>query len=86
MDKDDEKKIKIRAYLDVFGSDNGRIVLKHLKILTKFNWAFVPNTTGNIDPLEVMRQEGMRSVIIHIEMMLKKDPDEKKGITNEPRE
>jgi hypothetical protein len=37
---------------------------------------------GHIDPLEMARQEGQRSVVIHIETMLKKDPNEKKGIKN----
>ena len=54
-----------------------------MKKLAKYNIAYVPAVTGVIDPLEIMRQEGMRSVIIHIEMMLRKKPDEVKGIQNE---
>ncbi len=70
-----------------FGTKHGKRTLEHLKRLTRFNIATVPlDSTGRIDPLEVMRQEGMRSVIIHIETMLKKDPDEVKGIENERRD
>ena len=87
MDKDDEKKIKIRAYLDVFGSDNGRIVKEDLEKRSGYKISRIPRgLDGHIDPLEMARQEGQRSVSVHIETMLKKDPDEEKGITNEPRE
>lgn len=73
-----------RDYKETYGTPGGKRVLDHMKILTKFNIATVPNDhTGRIDPYEVMRQEGMRSVIIHIETMLKKKPDEVKGIQNE---
>jgi hypothetical protein len=56
-----------------------------MKACACFNIAKVPiDNLGRIDPYEAMRQEGIRSVIINIEMMLNKDPDETKGIQNEP--
>lgn len=71
-------------YQQCFGSEHGKRVLGHLKKLAMFNVAVVPRgADGKIDALEVMRQEGMRSVIIHIENQLKKDPNEVKGISND---
>ena len=71
-------------YQQCFGTEHGKHTLEHLKKMAKFNVAIVPHgMDGKIDVLEVMRQEGMRSVIIHIENQLKKDPNEVKGISNE---
>ncbi len=78
MAKQDQKTID---YKQCFGSEHGKRTLEHLKKLTKFNIAIIPcDNMGRIDPLEVMRQEGMRSVIIHIENMIKADPNQEKGI------
>ena len=83
MSEDDKARQLVIDYKQTFLCPHGKRVLDHIKACAKFNIAFVPDRTGVIDPLEVMRQEGMRSVIINIEMMLKKDPDETKGIQNE---
>ncbi len=74
-------------YKECFGTVHGKGTLEHLKRLTRFNSVEIPHDlTGRIDPLAMARNEGMRSVIIHIKMMLKKDPDEVKGIDNERRD
>ena len=84
LTEDQQAQQLARDYKETFGTPGGKRVLDHMKILTKFNIAAVPNDfTGRIDSYEVMRQEGMRSVIIHVEMMLRKKPDETKGIQNE---
>ena len=83
MDENDEKKIKIMAYLDVFGSENGKIVKNDIDTLSGYHISRIPRgLDGHIDPLEMARQIGQRSVSVHIETMLKKDPNEKKGIRN----
>jgi len=84
MNEDQQAQQLVRDYKATFGADAGKRVLAHMKLMAKYNIASVPNDNmGRIDPYEVMRQEGMRSVIIHIETMLRKKPDEVKGIQNE---
>ena len=84
MDENDEARQLIIDYKQTFLGPHGKRVLEHMKACACFNIAKVPvDNLGRIDPLEVMRQEGMRSVIINIEMMLNTDPDERKGIQNE---
>jgi hypothetical protein len=81
MDKNDEKKQLIGDYRNTFGSEEGKRVLANLKSGARYNVAMVPKGhDGHIDIHEMMRQEGKRSMIIHIETMLNKDPYEKKGI------
>ena len=83
LTEDQQAQQLARDYKETFGSEGGKRVLDHMKLLAKYNIAYVPAVTGVIDPLEIMRQEGMRSVIIHIEMYLNKKSDEVKGIQNE---
>ena len=84
MTEDEQAQQLVMDYKETFLSEHGKKVLVHMKKLARFNVATVPNDfTGRIDPLEVMRQEGMRNVIIHIETMLNKKPGESKGIQNE---
>ncbi len=85
MDKDDEKKIKIRAYLDVFGTDNGKLVLADLKTRADFDYikAQPVGNDNHTDIYQVMHREGKRSIVAYIVGMLKKDPNEQKGIKNE---
>lgn len=74
----------VMSYKQTFLGEHGKRVLDHLKICSCFNIAKIPNDNiGRIDPYEVMRQEGMRSVIINIETMLNMKPDEDRGIQNE---
>ena len=62
-------------YKETFGSVHGRWVLDNLKMLSHFNTAFVPKgNDGHVDAFEMCREEGKRSVIVHIERMLNKDP------------
>ncbi len=70
----DENMKLLIAYKDVFSSPNGKKVLESLKIFAGYNTATMPFTDGGaIDPLAVMRNEGKRAVLIHIETMLNKD-------------
>lgn len=84
MDRDEEKVQNVIDYHETFGSEHGKRCLEHLKKKAKFNASAIPkDNRGCTDPYEMMRQEGQRSVIVHIELMLKKDPYEKKGIKND---
>lgn len=81
MDRDDKKKQLIHDYRETFGSESGKRVFEHLKQCAKFNVAYLPkDNQGRTDIYEMMRQNGKRAVITHIELMLTKDPYEKKGI------
>jgi len=85
MTEDEQAQQLVVDYKQTFKSERGGNVLAHMKKLARFNIATVPcDNIGRIDPLEVMRQEGMRNVIVHIETMLNKEPGESKGIQNEP--
>jgi hypothetical protein len=84
MNEDEKARSLALDYKQTYGTDSGKRVYEHMKRMTNFNIGVVPlDNNGKIDPYEVMRQEGMRSVIIGIETMLNKDPDEVKGIQNE---
>ena len=84
MTEDEQAQQLVIDYKQTFLGEHGVKVLAHMKKLARFNVATVPcDNFGRIDPLEVMRQEGMRNVIIHIETMLNKEPGESKGIQNE---
>ena len=66
-------------YQNTFDSEMGRRVLADLKKLSKLNSSFVPiDNEGRIDPLQLMRNEGQRSVLVHIYTKLGKDPFEVK--------
>jgi hypothetical protein len=81
---DDEARQLVIDYKRTYGTKAGKRVLSHMKAIAKFNIAFVPlDNIGRIDTSEIMRQEGARSVIIHIESMLNTDPNEEKGMQNE---
>jgi hypothetical protein len=84
MTEDEKAQQLVDDYKQTFLSESGMRVLEHMKKLGKFNIAYVPtDTLGRIDPMEVMRYEGSRCIIIHIETMLNKKPGESKGIQNE---
>jgi hypothetical protein len=76
-DKDDKLEQLIRDYTDVFGSVQGQRVWDNLCKLTQYKIVRVRrDNLGRIDPYEVCRQEGIRSVMLHIDTMLKKgSPD-----------
>ena len=81
---DDEHQQMVMDYLNTFESEHGKRVLTHLKKLAKYNVAHVPkDNTGKIDPLAMARNEGQRSVIVHIEVMLAKDLNEERGMKHE---
>jgi len=78
-DRDQEAKQLIMDYRFTFGSDEGKRVLADIERLAKFNLSIVPlDQQGRIDPMAVMRNEGQRSVLVHIYRKLKQDPNEKK--------
>jgi len=83
MAEDEDLQQLVMSYKQTFLGEHGKRVLDHMKVCAKFNIAIVPNNLGRIDVYEVMRQEGMRSVIINIEKMINKKPGESKGIQNE---
>lgn len=66
------------AYMDVFTTTAGRLVLKDL---SKFCNAFtssakVNNATGNIDPLQMAYEEGKRSVLNRIKHYVNLDDEQ----------
>ncbi|KKN75812.1 hypothetical protein LCGC14_0376880 [marine sediment metagenome] len=83
MDKEDEKTQLIRDY-QWFKTPSGENVLKHMKKLAQYNTTTSPpvGTDGHTDVFRVMHKDGQRCVITNIEMMMNKDPNEKKGIKN----
>ena len=75
----EESQQLIIDYQNTFDSEMGRRVLADLKRLSKLNSSFVPiDNEGRIDPLQLMRNEGQRSVLVHIYTKLGKDPFEVK--------
>jgi len=77
--RDDEAKQIILDYKYVFETDEGKRVLEHLKKKANFHVSIVPkDNVGRLDVNELVRREGQRSVIIHIDSMLKKDPNIKR--------
>lgn len=92
MAEEDDKIQLISDYHQTFDTPAGKNVLSHMKKLAHYNMAYFPHTkilvdgqveAGVTDIYEVCREEGKRAVIVHIERWLNKDPNEKKGITNE---
>jgi hypothetical protein len=66
-------------YQETFNGEHGKRVLEHLRKISNLNRVVIPtDNNGRIDHLEVMRNEGQRSVVIHIYTMLNKDPCEVK--------
>ncbi len=77
MNKDEKQ--RIRDFIDTFSSESGKRVLAHLKKFTQFDISAIPtDSMGRIDISAVMRNEGKRSVIIHIKTILAKNPYLKK--------
>ena len=76
---DEEKSTRLtRAYKRYFGGDDpeGNMILADLKSKAGFDLSIVPlGTDEHIDIYQVMRNEGQRSVIIHILRQVAKDLD-----------
>ena len=82
--ENDEARQLVIDYKQTYGTPHGKRVLDHMKACACFNIAKVPiDNLGRIDAYEVVRNLGLRSSIVNIEMILNTDPDEKKGIQNE---
>ena len=80
MTERDDKKIQLLIdYKMTFGTESGERVLADMKSKANFDRSVIPrDANGRIDPMEVMRNEGQRSGIVHIEIQLGKDPHEQK--------
>lgn len=62
-----------------FDTDAGKRVRKLLKKFTGYGIAKIPvDNNGRLDPYELARLEGKRSVMCHIEAMIEKDVNEEK--------
>lgn len=62
-----------------FDTDSGKRTRKLLKKFTGYGIAKVPvDNNGRLDPYEMARLEGKRSVMCYIEAMLEKDVNESK--------
>jgi hypothetical protein len=78
-DKEQEAKQLIIDYKYTFGSEQSKRVLEDLRKLANLNRSVIPrDREGRIDPLEVMRNEGQRSVVVHIYTKIAKNPNEVK--------
>jgi hypothetical protein len=72
---DTEKQLAI-LYKEVFNTVSGQLVIEDLRRVFNFDLSIVPrDNNGRIDELEVMRNEGKRSVILHILKTVAKDLD-----------
>ena len=68
-----QKKEMALTFQAVFESPNGKVVLKELKRLAGSDVVIVPKDAfGRTDPYEVMRNEGKRAVVVHIESQMNK--------------
>lgn len=75
----DEEKNLIIDYRNTFESPQGERVLKDLRKIFNFDVSVQPlGIDGHIDSYKVVRNEGCRSVIIHILRKIEKDFDDKK--------
>ncbi len=73
------KKSKALDFQKTFDADSGKRVRRLLKEFTGYGVAKIPtDSNGRLDPYELARQEGKRSVMCHIEAMLNKDVNEVK--------
>lgn len=58
-----------KLYQNVFGSPEGQLVLEDLK-----GRCFIYQTTANADSHKTFWQEGMRSIMLHIQGQIDLDP------------
>jgi hypothetical protein len=64
----------ILAYQNCFSTDSGRRVIVNLREVFKFDMSVVPiGEDAHIDVNRLIRNEGQRSVLIHILSQLNKD-------------
>lgn len=68
-------------YKDCFGTESGKKVIADLKRVFNFELSIIPkDNNGMTDIYEICRNEGKRSVILHILKVLNKDLDEKEKV------
>ncbi len=69
-----EKQRQLIIDYKFFETKAGQNVLADLKRRSNFNYSVVPKgSDGHIDPLAMARNEGQRSIVVHIERMLEAD-------------
>lgn len=67
MTEEEKKQQLINDYLETFTSSHGQRVLDDLRRLSGFDFSIIPTgNDGHTDVYDVMRNEGMRAVVIHI--------------------
>ena len=72
-----EQKQLLIDYKMAFNTEGGKRIIKDLMNISNFNVSVIPRDgTGKIDPFDVVRREGQRSVIIHIIRQMEKVPKE----------
>lgn len=73
-------------YKQCFSSEYGKRVLEDLRNNVGFDLYSLPKigTDGHVDPLMEMFKQGQRRVIARILHLMNCDPNEEKGISNEP--
>ena len=82
----DESRNIIVAYQNCFSNDNGKVVLADLRRVFKFDLSVVPiGEDAHIDVNRLIRNEGQRSVLIHILTQMSKDTTEAKTVTEPER-
>jgi hypothetical protein len=64
----------VNAYQNCFVTDSGKMVLADLKRVFKFDLSVIPiGDDSHIDVNRLLRNEGQRSVLIHILTQMAKD-------------
>jgi len=73
----DKEKQKLMDYKNTFLPPAGIRVLDDLKRMANFHNSIVArDNAGKLDPFDMIRREGQRSVIIHIVRQMEKVPKE----------
>lgn len=75
--KNEKRLDMFRSFMHVFGSDEGQIVLNHIKRLCGYEQSSlnIMSADGKIDPNWVIAKEGKRSVFIDILDCMKTPPE-----------
>ena len=74
MNQENKDKEMIIAYQNCFATDSGKMVLANLRQVFKFDLSVIPiGDDQHIDVNRLLRNEGQRSVLIHILTQMTKD-------------
>lgn len=84
MTPEEKKEQVVKDYLEVFTSPHGKRVLVDLRRLSHFDFSVIPTgNDGHTDTYDVMRNEGMRAVVIHILRKIEPEPKEERQTESE---